>query len=238
MRYFKSEKKNNLALELRSYAERKAIVEKTVYWKILRNKAISSICTKLPRTTEEFLSKGVLLGNSKVKKYGDEILKIIEKYCVANNIDTTNKSLYIQQAKVMVFKKAGLFYNVFGNDALILHKYLGYKLYGSKTIRTGFPVSAVLSVLKKIDKLSIDYDLLNQDGVVISSKRFDNNRYEIVNQNFVCIDKEKFDTYVAVLRGLAEGVDITTGEVVEGLSVKVKLQLIEMSDYFEFKINK
>jgi hypothetical protein len=41
---------------------------------------------------------------------------------------------------MLEIKQGGYYYNVSGNDALILNKYLGYKLYGIKQFRTGFPV--------------------------------------------------------------------------------------------------
>ena len=46
---------------------------------------------------------------------------------MSNNIDSQG---------VMIIKQGGCYYNVSGNDALILNKYLGYKLYGINQYRT------------------------------------------------------------------------------------------------------
>ena len=63
---------------------------------------------------------------------------------------------------VLIIRQGGYYYNVSGNDALILNKYLGYKLYGVKKFRTGFPVSAEKTVLKKLDTLEMNYDLIDK----------------------------------------------------------------------------
>ncbi len=156
---------------------------------------------------------------------------------------------------VMVIKQGGYYYNVSGNDALILNKYLGYKLYGIKQFRTGFPVVGEKTVLKKIDTLGMDYDLLDQNGGVISSKRFENNRYEIIDPEYPTIGvesdleepkklikpqkqsfKEKLTQYIDILAALSEGVNILSGEIIEGLDEELRLYLFEMSLYFDSKL--
>ena len=156
---------------------------------------------------------------------------------------------------VMVIKQGGYYYNVSGNDALILNKYLGYKLYGIKQFRTGFPVAGEKTVLKKIDTLGVDYDLLDQNGGVIISKRFENNRYEIIDPEYPTIGvesdleepkklikpqkqsfKEKLTQYIHILAALSEGVNILSGEIIEGLDEELRLYLFEMSLYFDTKL--
>ena len=156
---------------------------------------------------------------------------------------------------VMVIKQGGYYYNVSGNDALILNKYLGYKLYGIKQFRTGFPVAGEKTVLKKIDTLGMDYDLLDQNGGVIISKRFENNRYEIIDPEYPTIGvesdleepkklikpqkqsfKEKLTQYIDILAALSEGVNILSGEIIEGLDEELRLYLFEMSLYFDTKL--
>ena len=156
---------------------------------------------------------------------------------------------------VMVIKQGGYYYNVSGNDALILNKYLGYKLYGIKHFRTGFPVVGEKTVLKKIDTLGMDYDLLDQNGGVIISKRFENNRYEIIDPEYPTIGvesdfeepkklikpkkqsfKEKLTQYIDILAALSEGVNILSGEIIEGLDEELRLYLFEMSLYFDSKL--
>lgn len=152
---------------------------------------------------------------------------------------------------IMIIKQGGFYYNVSGNDAFILNKYLGYKLYGVHCIRTGFPVSAKDIVLKKIDTLSMNYDLLDQQGNVVVSKRFEDNIYEIIDSDYPTIGiessrgkprklkkrsvKEKMEDYIKVLSALGEGIDYETGELIEGMSEGLKLQVFEMLLYFDGK---
>lgn len=249
MRYFKNEVLNGLALELRDFAEKQAVAENTTFWKILRNKTIVSICNHLPRSVDDFSAKKILIGKQKIDKYGEQIIEIVSKYCENEPRKTTNRSIVTYQKGVMIIKQGGFYYGVSGNDALLLNKHLGYKLFGVKTVRTGFPVSGEATVLKKLDSLSIDYDLINQAGDVIVSRRYDNNRYEIIEQsnpNDIEIPagkkivkkpfKERIGAYIDILQGLSEGVDVLSGEVVEGVSDDLKLELFEMSIYFDERL--
>ena len=61
MQYFSDNQLNGLAWELRSFAEEQARARNLVFWNILRNKAIVSICKALPRTIEELHSPKVLI---------------------------------------------------------------------------------------------------------------------------------------------------------------------------------
>ena len=249
MRYFKNEVLNGLALELRDFAEKQAIAENTTFWKILRNKTIVSICNHLPRSIDDFSNKKILIGKQKLEKYGEQIIEIVSKYCENEPPKTTNCSIITYPKDVMIIKQGGFYYGVSGNDALLLNKHLGYKLFGMNTLRTGFPVSGEATVLKKLDSIGIDYDLINQAGEVVASKRFDNNRYEIIEQsNSDNIDvstckkvikkpfKERLGSYIEILQGLSEGVDVLSGEVIEGLSNDLKLELFEMSMYFDERL--
>ena len=258
MKYFSDEKLNDLAMELRKFAEEQARIRNLVFWNILRNKAIVSICKELPTSIEDLRSKKVLIGNKTIENYGDDIVSIVNEWCKSggNNFckeetdAAYDSSICLYNDGVITIKQGGFYYNVSGNDALILNKYLGYKLFGVKAPRTGFPVSGEATVLKKLDKLSINYDLLNQVGETVVSKRFDNNKYEIINKNIaIPINKdmiplkeqkkpfkERLATYINILQGLSESVDVVTGEVVEGLSEDLKLQLFEMSVYFDDRL--
>lgn len=161
-----------------------------------------------------------------------------------NNIDPNG---------VICIKQGGYYYNVSGNDALILHKYLNYKLYGVKTVRTGFPVNRQDSVLKKIDNLIMNYDLIDQKGNILISKRYPNNFYEIVDaveynssktESYKNASKtlnkrpwsEKLSIYIKILEGLGEGVNLLTGEVISGIDEELKSYFFEMSMYFDNKL--
>lgn len=156
---------------------------------------------------------------------------------------------------IIIMKKGGFYYNVSGNDALILNKYLGYKLFGVNKQRTGFPVAAQATVIAKIDTLGMDYQLLDQNGNTIISKKFKSNCYEIIDPAYPiegiesdCEEprkiskatkkplKEKLNSYIEILQGLSEGVNVLTGEAIENLDEELKMHLFEMSLYFDEKL--
>ena len=78
--YFKDEKLNSLALELRLYAEERAREEGVIFWKVLRRKVIINLCQNLPISKESLYSSRILLGKKKIEKYGDDILSIIKAF--------------------------------------------------------------------------------------------------------------------------------------------------------------
>ena len=80
MKYFSNEKLNDLALRLRAFAEKEGESKNTVFWKVLRNKVIVSICQNLPTTIEEFRSKRVKIGNKTIQTHGEAILEIVNNY--------------------------------------------------------------------------------------------------------------------------------------------------------------
>ena len=97
----------------------------------------------------------------------------------------------------------------------------------------------------------MNYDLLDKDGNVVASKRFENNLYETISVNGEGIInedrspkvqpikmsfKDKMEYYSGILNGLSEGVNVVTGEMVEGLDPEIKLQLLEMSKYFDQRL--
>ena len=158
---------------------------------------------------------------------------------------------------IIKIEQAGLFYNVRGNDALILNKYLGYKLYGVNQIKAGFGVKNRATTLKKLDALSMNYDLFDQQKNIVISKKFENNMYEIIDDTYpddgvevgettVQVTpiyqklsvKEKLTRYIDILNGLSEGINILTGEIVENLDEEVRQYLYEMSNFFADKLER
>ena len=168
-------------------------------------------------------------------------------------------STTIDSTNAMIFKQGGFYYNVSGNDALILHKYLGYKLYGKNKPRTGFPVGSEQTVLAKIDALHINYYLLNQKGEVIAQRKFEDNRYQVVdmpnwrdhvkkkeppanssanppneeaakNRPAIC-EENALGVYLNLLDGLSRDVNIFTGEIIEGLDDTLRGHLRGLADY-------
>ena len=148
----------------------------------------------------------------------------------------------------LCIKQEGFYYNVTGNDALLLHKYFGYKVYGVNQFRTGFPVIGRDTVLKKIDDLAINYDVYDKRGEVIVSKSFSPNNYEILNPSdfpeaVLRSSQRKGSTpkgttepaqteYARILQCLHQGVDPFTGEIVSGIDAQTQKILLEMLVHF------
>ena len=196
MRYFKDERLNDLALQLRSFAESEQLANGVRFPNAWENKVIVSICKKLPTTPREIADRGIPLGKERIEQYGDRICAIVKAYLdnsedkpqdsVADTDEdektvTENSSVSaLDKDGVITIRQAGFYYNISGNDAFILHKHFGYKLYGATAPRTGFPVNGADTVLKKLNELSINYDVYNKEGELVVSQRFDNNAYEII----------------------------------------------------------
>ena len=103
--YFHDTLLNELAIELRIYAEKRAQKEGIVYWKILRRKAILSLCKYLPTIKESLYQRCILLGKDRIEKYGDEIVKIIKNFVEKNKIESDIKPKEIVVDAVDVVNK-------------------------------------------------------------------------------------------------------------------------------------
>ena len=77
----------------------------------------------------------------------------------------------------VIFIKAGIFYECIANDALIINCLFNYKakVIGN-TIKVGFPVKNIESILEKLKENSINYIVVDDDKV---NKKFeiDENKY-------------------------------------------------------------
>ena len=160
-----------------------------------------------------------------------------------NNIDPNGVVRIIQE---------GSYFSVKNNDALILNKYLGYKLYGVSCSKTGFPVYKLNPVLKKIDKLNMNYDVINADKEIVVSKRYSDNLYEIIDPNYPLEGvesshpepqkqiklkyKDKLTKYIDILLGLSNGCNALTGEVIQNFDNELRETCLEMATYFEKKL--
>lgn len=173
---------------------------------------------------------------------------------VASNGVNNAEGANLKSGKLCI-KQGGFYYNVSGNDALLLHKYLGYKTFGVNVMRTGFPVARRDAVLKKIDALGIDYDVFDRNDKIIISRRFSHNNYEVVDENeftqtqsAVASDKtsrstaktkqSKLELYIPVLQALSEGINLYTGEIINGIDEQLQNDLGELLLYFEDKQRK
>ena len=79
-----------LALKLRELRDEIRIAENIPAFQIFTQETLYAICEAIPRSEKELLKiKG--MGKIRVKKYGEEILEVVEKYCVENGINKQNE---------------------------------------------------------------------------------------------------------------------------------------------------
>ena len=79
-----------LALKLRELRDEIRIAENIPAFQIFTQETLYAICDELPRTEKELLKINGM-GKIRVGKYGEEILEVIEKYCVENGINKFNE---------------------------------------------------------------------------------------------------------------------------------------------------
>lgn len=79
-----------LALKLRELRDEIRVAENIPAFQIFTQETLYAICESLPRTEKELLNvKG--MGKTRVSKYGEEILEVIETYCKENGINKQNE---------------------------------------------------------------------------------------------------------------------------------------------------
>lgn len=164
---------------------------------------------------------------------------------VAKVFDITNlEKRESENKRAIQIKQEGFFYSVSGNDALIFANKFGYKLYGKKVPKTGFPVVALNEFLKKLDNLEINYDVYSSSKQLITQKRFDNNKYEYIETMNKVNDvsskkpsgKELLTRYINVISNISKNINPYTGEIIEGLDDTVAEDLNDLCIYLENKL--
>lgn len=86
----KSKRDPILALRLRELRDDIAAAENIPHFQIFTQETLYEMCDILPRTAKE-LKKVKGMGKIRVEKYGEEILEVIEEYCVENKINHKNE---------------------------------------------------------------------------------------------------------------------------------------------------
>lgn len=79
-----------LALKLRELRDEIRIAENIPAFQIFTQETLYAMCDALPRSEKELLKVNGM-GKIRVKKYGEEILEVIEKYCAENGINKFNE---------------------------------------------------------------------------------------------------------------------------------------------------
>lgn len=94
-----------------------------------------------------------------------------------NNVRKINK---LNKEKILQLYKIGKFYNIYGNDAIILNHLFGYKiLIDGKVV---FPESALIKVINTIEDKKIDYQIINKEKDIIKKYGNFNNYNKVLKQ--------------------------------------------------------
>ena len=102
----------------------------------------------------------------------------------------------IKYKEYIVMLKYGNFYEILGNDALIINKLFGYKLNKlSNTFKVGFPVSSLHNIISRLNNCMINYLVVDRDEI-IKIRDFEINNYNkytfdetILKYNLLVISK-------------------------------------------------
>lgn len=79
------------------------------------------------------------------------------------------------QKKFLTIRKGGLFYNIFDDDAKIIHYLLNYKIVNGAV---GFPSNALNKIINTLDEKKISY-IVFDNNVDVEKKDFKNlNQYQ------------------------------------------------------------
>ena len=71
----------------------------------------------------------------------------------------------------IIFIKSGIFYEWIANDALIINSLFNYKIKAiGNTVKVGFPIKNIDSVINKLENNSINYIIVADDKI---SKKFE-----------------------------------------------------------------
>lgn len=81
--------------------------------------------------------------------------------------------------------KSGKFFNVFGDNGIIIHFLLGYKFVKYKN-GVGFPESAIHKVTSRLEKEKISYEIYEKDNLL--------NSYKGIKQNYKKVLKNALKT--------------------------------------------
>ena len=83
----------------------------------------------------------------------------------------------IKYKEYIIMLKYGNFYEILGNDALIINNLFGYKINKlSNTFKVGFPVSSINNVVSKLNNYNINYIVIDKEEI-IKIRDFEINNY-------------------------------------------------------------
>ena len=96
----------------------------------------------------------------------------------------------INNSNMLLIYKVGIFYEVYNEDAYILHYLTKYNIKKFKRYhRVGFPLSRLNSIIKLLDYNNIGY-IVNDNLLNINNKIIDNKYFDILGKSISFIDSE------------------------------------------------
>lgn len=111
------------------------------------------------------------------------------------------KGVYIIK-EVELFKN-GIFYNAYGDSALILNYYFNYKIDISNKV--GFPEKSLDKIINTLESNHINYSIYNKEDIIIYKKYNKNNYSKILklsNKNY--LNKLELNKLINVINTLDE----------------------------------
>lgn len=104
--------------------------------------------------------------------------------------------LKITYKNYLIILKTGVFYICINDDAFILNKLFSYKIKEFNNYkRIGFPINSLNKVLKRLEKLNINY--IVYDNKIITKVNFTNNSY-----NKYRIDINTYNNYLRRIKNI------------------------------------
>lgn len=104
--------------------------------------------------------------------------------------------LKITYKNYLIILKAGVFYICINDDAFILNKLFSYKIKEFNNYkRIGFPINSLNKVLKRLERLNINY--IVYDNKIITKVSFNNNSY-----NKYRIDINTYNSYLRRIKNI------------------------------------
>lgn len=122
-----------------------------------------------------------------------------------------------QYNKYIILIKNGNFYLSFNNDAIIINKILKYKIKETKKgIKTGFPILSLNKVLEQLNKLKINYLLLENNEIVLKKKYANNNYDKYINNKYNIISKRIKNIFDILSNNLSnKNIDLIINDIEE-----------------------
>lgn len=98
------------------------------------------------------------------------------------------RMLKLDYKEYIILFKSGSFYISFDEDSIILNKLFNYKIINLKNnIKIGFPLNSIDLVLRKLEKLRINYVIIDNKNIINQKEYEDNNFSKFTSSVFEII---------------------------------------------------